>query len=293
MKGTLLRRTIARAKKLLLYALRLGPLRGPIALVRLDQARGGVVPVEVPSLPRPLYLRSGTSDVRCFQEVFLDRDYAVTLPRSPGVIVDVGANVGCAAVYFAHRHPGAQVVAVEPEAGNLELLRLNCAGYANVTTVAAALWHRTADLVIDNPQAAPWAFRVREAEPSDDAPPLRGITLPEILASALGPAAVEARIDLLKIDIEGAEMDVFARPVPWLDRVDVLVIELHDRLRPGCEEAVRSRLPPETFDHSVRGVNAVFLRRDTHVDPPVPGLRPQRSGRGRPSPAGKSHKVSR
>ena len=48
-----------------------------------------------------------------------------------------------------------------------------------------------------------------------------------------------ARISLLKMDIEGAEIDVFSnKPSLWLDKVDALLIQCHDRFRPGCRRAL-------------------------------------------------------
>jgi hypothetical protein len=45
-------------------------------------------------------------------------------------------------------------------------------------------------------------------------------------------------IDLLKLDIEGAEKDVFeAADLQWMDRVRTIAVELHDRMRPGCGHA--------------------------------------------------------
>jgi hypothetical protein len=44
-------------------------------------------------------------------------------------------------------------------------------------------------------------------------------------------------IDLLKIDVEGAECEIFETSQNWIERVRTICIELHDRLRPGCREA--------------------------------------------------------
>jgi hypothetical protein len=50
-------------------------------------------------------------------------------------------------------------------------------------------------------------------------------------------------IDILKIDIESAELELFkSRSEYWLDRVDMIIIETHDRFRPGSETAVRDAL---------------------------------------------------
>jgi hypothetical protein len=46
-------------------------------------------------------------------------------------------------------------------------------------------------------------------------------------------------VDLLKVDIEGAEREVFEN-CDWMQDIRCLMIELHDRFRPGCTEAVNS-----------------------------------------------------
>jgi hypothetical protein len=40
-------------------------------------------------------------------------------------------------------------------------------------------------------------------------------------------------IDILKVDIEGAEIEVFSG-CDWIDRIGLLAIELHEEARPGC-----------------------------------------------------------
>jgi Methyltransferase FkbM domain len=58
-------------------------------------------------------------------------------------------------------------------------------------------------------------------------------------------------VDLLKIDIEGAEVEVFADPILWIDRVGIIAIELHDWLRQGCD----SRVNRATKDFNLRERN--------------------------------------
>jgi hypothetical protein len=41
-------------------------------------------------------------------------------------------------------------------------------------------------------------------------------------------------IDILKIDIEGAEREIFRDPSSWIEKVDSLIIELHECMKPGC-----------------------------------------------------------
>jgi hypothetical protein len=69
-------------------------------------------------------------------------------------------------------------------------------------------------------------------------------------------------VDILKVDIEGAELELFkSRPDHWLDRVNMVIVETHDRFRPGSETAVRDALK-EKFEEAPRnGENLFFLRK--------------------------------
>ena len=44
-------------------------------------------------------------------------------------------------------------------------------------------------------------------------------------------------IDILKLDIEGAELEVFETSESWIGKVGMLAVETHDRFRPGCSKA--------------------------------------------------------
>lgn len=57
------------------------------------------------------------------------------------------------------------------------------------------------------------------------------------------------RIDLLKIDIEGAEREIFSDSAPWIARVGAIATELHDHLTPGATRAFEAA----TADFQVRG----------------------------------------
>jgi hypothetical protein len=48
------------------------------------------------------------------------------------------------------------------------------------------------------------------------------------------------RIDLLKIDAEGAEVEILEDYKNWIDLVQVICCELHDRFKPGCSQAFES-----------------------------------------------------
>jgi len=95
--------------------------------------------VYLTSLKRHVVLRRGTSDIWCLQNVLLDHEYNTPFPVDPKVIIDAGANIGMATLFFTHKYPRAKIVAIEPEASNFAILSKNCSGLPNVTLTNAAL----------------------------------------------------------------------------------------------------------------------------------------------------------
>jgi hypothetical protein len=66
-------------------------------------------------------------------------------------------------------------------------------------------------------------------------------------------------VDILKIDVEGAEREIFST-CNWMDKVKLLAIELHDRDWPGCSDAVTG-----DFEKSERGLVTFYARRTQSV----------------------------
>src|SRR5258708_1829889 len=74
------------------------------------------------------------------------------------LIIDAGANIGAAALYFSFRFSGSRVIAIEPEKKNCELLRMNCAGL-NIAVVEAALGCEAGKSFLRDPGLSDWGFR--------------------------------------------------------------------------------------------------------------------------------------
>lgn len=191
-----------------------------------------------PPLARsPCFVRCPSSDGAVYQQIFLNREYDFEVRFPPRVIIDAGANIGLASVYFAARFPEARIIAIEPENSNVELLRLNTREYPNVVVVHGALWSRDEQLHVIDRRLGKWGFMTA---PVDDTPPqgdvvaqeTRGITVPALL-DAYGIV----HVDIFKIDIEGAEKELFEHCEAWIGRVDALIVELHDRMKPGCSDS--------------------------------------------------------
>lgn len=157
----------------------------------------------------PVVLRGATSDIRCFEKIFVQHGYSPPRelgPFEPRVIIDAGANVGLATVYFASRWPDAKILAIEPEDGNFRLLERNCANFPNVIAVKGALWASSGDLSLTQRGDQPWGYAVTDRLPPQAATTVKAFSVPDLMAMAGAD-----HVDFLKLDIEGAEKELFRR----------------------------------------------------------------------------------
>lgn len=231
---------------------RFGARDGLLLSWRMLWPRRGLVEVKVPGYDEPIVLRAASSDIPTFEQMLVFEEYKLAaLDPSPALIIDAGANIGLSARYFAQRYPTARILAIEPDPSNYELLRRNTRRCPNVTPVKAALWNSSDRLAIANPDAEKWAIRV---EPSSLGG-VRAVTVPELLEQAsLG------HVDILKVDIEGAECEVFdATAAAWVQRVGVFMIELHDDIRPGCSAAFYAATKGLGYPESRSGEKVVLV----------------------------------
>jgi FkbM family methyltransferase len=238
------------------------PLPDAVMMAR-SEGKSRVANVFLTPANRQIAIRLDTSDMRCVEQVFLAREYEIPFPGTPSVIVDAGANIGMATLYFARTFPDAKIIAIEPEPSNFALLQMNCGSFENVTLIQGALWPTTGTLTIEDESAEKWAMRVTDAPGlPGPAASVSAVTIPEILARF---AITE--IDLLKLDIEGSERDLFLGcPQDWLGRIGMIAIELHDRYRPGCAQALYAALSGREFAQEIRGENIFINLRPDKAD---------------------------
>src|SRR5262249_1478293 len=231
-------------------AIRLMLLKRKLAKSR----RGEFVEFPVSDRIRPA-LRAKTYDIHIFELIFVLRDCRVKLQSEPRFIVDAGAHIGCSALFFASSFPRANVTAIEADPGNYQLLLRNTRDHQRIRAIHAAVWHRQEAVVIANAQDDPWGFRIKSAD--GECTTIRGLTISEII-SEYG----FEKIDLLKLDIEGAEKEIFeAGDLDWMNRTDAIMIELHDRFRPGCEAAFLDAAKRFGFEITQRPSNNIVAQR--------------------------------
>jgi FkbM family methyltransferase len=211
-------RTVLRASRKLGWRVAL-----QLVFIRLAGRKENEYSLRVRGYPHPITIRGGAStDSWVLYELLARGEYELVGDlQSPAFIIDGGANVGLASIYFLERYPTARIVAVEPDPTNFALCRKNLAPYGQrVTLVQGAIWKDRGRLVLGATQHHS-SIRVR-SENTDQPGSVEAFPVPSLIARCDG------KVDLLKLDIEGSETELFGPGAQeWLPAVRNIVIELH------------------------------------------------------------------
>jgi FkbM family methyltransferase len=167
-------------------------------------------------------------------------------------VIDAGAYIGDSTAWYLTKFPEARVIAVEPDPENFRLLEMNCKPYGErVRLVRAALWSKTRRLDLKHTSA--WdSVQVGESDGSNEC---QGVSIPELMQSQ-GISTV----DILKLDIEDAELGLFSSDCDsWLRQIRAIVMEIHSR---SSLEAVVAATERQHFSHKVYRNLHFFSRSD-------------------------------
>ena len=179
------------------------------------------------ALPHPVYLRNGQSDIYVVIDLFEGREYGpvaeMGVPDGARVL-DLGANIGLAALYFRSLFPRSTVVCVEPDASNREALEANCAEELKAGSIQLVPGFAAAadgSAAVDR-SGQSWEYRKAAAPSSASEEMSPCFSVPTLMART-----GVAHFDLVKCDIEGGEAELFHDCRAWIGRVDRLAVEVH------------------------------------------------------------------
>jgi FkbM family methyltransferase len=212
-------------------------------------------------------VRPRQSDFSTLQQIFRDQEYLlptyvaehvdkelrrIVASGSVPVIVDAGANIGAASIWFRSRFPDATIVAIEPDASNAEIARRNISGLQDVILVEAAVGGEAGFASIVEAEQG-WAVQTERA---DTGCPI--VTINQAVRSV-----PSGKLLIAKIDIEGFESDLFVDNLEWLDEALVVYIEPHDWMLPGegTSRGFQKAFGERDFEIFIRGENLIYMRR--------------------------------
>jgi FkbM family methyltransferase len=172
--------------------------------------------------PTTLTLRPFAGDLFVLYEVLASNVYHIAPSLLPTdkvrVIVDCGANIGITSLFLAARYPDATILSVEPHPENFVLLKTNVAEIPRILPIRACVTGTPQGAVRFTADEPAWGNRI-----ATDA---RGVLVPAITIEELCKENGIEKIDLLKLDIEGAEEQVLRNGI-FLARTEHIIVELH------------------------------------------------------------------
>ena len=183
-------------------------------------------------------LRKYSSDIMVFEQVIINQEYKPVvevfnkLGYKPNFILDLGANIGLTSVFFCNIFPEVTILAVEPDKKNAEVLKKNIENNRlqhAIKLVEGAVWNKDTFLQtkLGFRDSEGWSIQVEEVDSARGA--LKGYTIESLMK-----LVQFEEVDLLKIDIEGAEKKLFENKesIAFLEKVKVLCIEIHEEMCP-------------------------------------------------------------
>jgi len=207
----------------------------------------------------PLYLRNNTSDVYVYKNVFEEYIHNFTVKNEPKYIIDAGANIGMVTLFFANKYKNAKIISVEPENNNYELLVENTKNYSNITTIKSALWNDCREIYLYDCDSN-WGFQVGidKTDNNDVKQLIKTISISKIMDDF----NIDS-IDILKIDIEGSEKEVFESNNDFIKKTNCIIIELHERLKKGCNKAFFKNV--KMFDDIGIRKDNIYLSKNNYI----------------------------
>jgi len=237
---------------------RFGFFKGIKIYYTIKTRKSGYIPISLNNITRPFNIRSKTSDIPIFQQIFLDQEYNIQLDFDPKIIIDAGANIGLASLFFTNKYPNAKIISIEPEMSNFHLLEENTRNFDNIIILSHAISNISDQelYIVDKGYGNSGFMTESLAQPinkeSEDL--IKTISIDEIMNRYSYDY-----IDIVKIDIEGYEKELFQSNTDWLKYTKCLIIELHDWMKQGCSTSFFKAISKHDFSYMHYGENLVFI----------------------------------
>lgn len=209
--------------------------------------------------PLRAVIRTNGFDAGVLEEIFTERYHKIDLDNVR-CILDLGGNIGMTALFMAQVFPEAQLCTVEPIPGNLKILKQNVdLNGVRTRIVAAAAGARdgsTQFQVTTDPRQNTSIGTGLSSAPTEETIDVQVLSVPSLMAM-MG----WSQLDILKIDVEGGEVEILGGRPEWLKSVRCIIGEGHHGAGYPIE-AVKRDLEPMGFNvkvlHQLEGA-VVFI----------------------------------
>lgn len=232
-----------------------------------NRTKDGLRPIRVDDVG-PIYIRPGESDLEILWQVWIGRFFELQpkdvfdrvqrryeellLSGKVPIIIDAGANIGVSTVWFAHHYPKARIVAIEPDAASLALLRKNVA-QRDCLVLEAAIGATPGFASLSNSgDMLSWTVQTTRSPAG----------VPIITVDEAAERSGGDQLFIVKIDIEGFEADLFESNLGWLDELTALFVEPHDWMFPGKRVTgpLQQALANRSFELFIGGNTLAYVR---------------------------------
>lgn len=209
-----------------------------------------------------LKYRLNKGDLWSMREVLLDECYRFPGEIRPKNFIDLGANIGLTSYWMSRCYPLERLLMVEPDLENAQLAKINLASFrGHIFCIEGAVGSKDGFA----------CFRASESSNLGSIQQgVQGDTRVYSMESLLNEAGFTGGVDLLKIDIEGGEADLFSANTNWLDRVNAIIAEFHPDLidvqpviKAICQKGFRHIEPGSVFPGNMEA----FVRSDNSGNP--------------------------
>jgi len=162
-----------------------------------------------------MWIRPDTSDQFVLNEIFLADVYYIANMQKVSFALDIGANIGAFSSRLSRRFPDCKIISVEPEPSNFSVLQKNCSANPNITLINKAVWSHSdgVEIFADSGGTA--------VVSNDESFLVDSISFDELVKDF-------EYIDLMKMDVEGAEVEIILNASPdSLRKISKVTGEFH------------------------------------------------------------------
>lgn len=207
---------------------------------RVYKNKGTLIKLHLHGLPYPIFLRNKTYDIHIFHQIFIKKNLLFNYKKPVTTIMDCGANIGLATLYYQIKFPGVQIISIEPEQNNFNLLIKNTESYPNIIALKNGVYSKDCYLNVIDIGEGEASYRLMEGNEI-------GKVIETISCRSIDSLMNEfkiPKIDILKMDIEGSEKQCLLSPnIEWLKHTEYFLLEIHENIYPGLQHEILDLMP--------------------------------------------------